>query len=138
MTSTDSSLFLVVKRSSACASCPGCLTLSHRKHSQYSRKVQDLPIGSKSVKLLLITRKWFCEEPECTVKIFTERYDWLSPNGRRTARAEEVLRTLAFATSCLSAEKVAQSIHLPVSDDTLLNLVRKTHIEPEVSPFCWD
>lgn len=99
--------------------------------------MQSLPIiNNKSVTLLLITRKWFCEEPECTIKIFTEKYDWFSPNGRRTARAEKVLRKLAFATSCLSAEKVAQSIHLPVSHDTLLNLVRKTNIEPEVSPFC--
>lgn len=57
VTSTDDSLFLAVKRSSTSASCPGCSTLSHRKHSQYSRKVQDLPIGSKSVILLLITRK---------------------------------------------------------------------------------
>lgn len=118
VTSTESSLFLAVKCSSACASCPGCFTLSHRKHSQYSRKVQALPISNKSVTLLLITRKWFCEEPECTIKIFTEKYDWLSPNGRRTARAEKVLHKLAFATSCLSAEKVAQSIHLPVSHNS--------------------
>ncbi|MCP3763772.1 transposase family protein [Domibacillus sp. A3M-37] len=138
VTSTDDSLFLAVKRSSTSVSCPGCSTLSHRKYSQYSRKVQDLSIGSKSVILLLITRKWFCEELECPLKIFTERYNWLSPNGRRTARAEEVLRKLAFSTSCLSAEKVAKSIHLPVSHDTLLNLVRQTQIEPEVYPFCRD
>lgn len=137
VTSTDDSILLVVKSPHTSASCPVCLKPSSHKHSQYSRKVQDIPISNKTVELLVLTRRWFCDQPDCNVKIFTERYDWLSCKGRRTKRTEEILRKVAFSTSCLSAEKVARSVHIPVSHDTLLNLVRRTHIEPEVSPFCW-
>ena len=69
------------------------------------------------------------------MKIFTERYNWLSPNGRRTARTEELLRKIAFSTSCLTAEKVARSAHIPVSHDTLLDLVHQTDVKSAVSPF---
>ncbi|WMT20643.1 hypothetical protein [Parageobacillus toebii] len=88
--------------------------------------IQDLPTADQPVSLVLISRKWFCDSPACPVKVFTERYDWLAPHGRRTLRAEHTLRQIAFSTSCLSAQKVAQSIHLPVSHDTLLTLIRTT------------
>lgn len=74
----------------------------------------------------------------CPVKVFSERYDWLAPNGRRTRRAEETLRKIAFSTSCLAGEKVARAMHLPVSHDILLAIIHKTSMETEVSPFCRD
>lgn len=135
VSASNDSLLLTVKSIRTSSSCPVCAKLSSRIHSQYTRKVQDLPIGDKSVELLILTKRWFCDQPDCQVKIFTERYDWLSSNGRRTARTEEVLRKIAFSTSCLSAEKVARSAHIPVSHDTLLALVQHTDIELEVSPF---
>lgn len=107
VTSTDDSFLLVVKSSCISAVCPVCLKRSFRKHSQYSRKVQDLPICDKKVELLILTRRWFCDHPNCYVKVFTERFNWLSTNGRRTKRAEEVLRKIDFSTSCLSGEQVA-------------------------------
>jgi hypothetical protein len=103
------------------------------------------PIYSKSsgssyqwsaCRLLLLTKRFFCDKPDCPVKIFTERFEWLSANGRRTLRTEEVLRKMAFLTSCLTAEKVARSAHIPVSHDTLLSLIHCTDIKSEVSPFC--
>jgi len=135
VTSSNDSLLLTVKSTRTSSSCPACLKPSSRIHSQYTRKVQDLPISDKSVELLIITKRWFCDQLDCSVKIFTERYDWLSSNGRRTARTEEVLRKMAFSSSCLSAEKIARTAHIPVSHDTLLTLVRHTDIESEVSPF---
>lgn len=135
VTYSDDSILLTVKSTRTTSSCPTCLKPTSRIHSQYTRKIQDLPIGNKSVELLMLTKRWFCDNPACKVKIYTERYDWLSSNGRRTLRTEEVLRKIAFSTSCLSAEKVAKSAHIPVSHDTLLALIQRTEIESEVSPF---
>ncbi|MED2935138.1 transposase family protein [Bacillus wiedmannii] len=115
--------------------CPTCHHRFSRPHSRYTRLIQDLPLSDPPVKLLLISRKWFCDSPTCPIKVFTERYDWLASNGRRTIRAEEVLRKLAFSTSCLAGEKVAQAMHLPATHDVLLAIIHKTNIEIEVSPF---
>jgi transposase len=108
---------------------------SFRPHSHYTRIIQDLPIGEKTVSLLLISRKWFCDNPICDRKIFTERYDWIAENGRRTTRAESVLREIAFSSSCLNGEKLARTVYLSVSHDTLLSIIKKTEINPVVSPF---
>lgn len=136
VTSFNETILLTVRSIRTSSTCSICLKSTTRVHSRYTRKVQDLPISNKSVELLILTKRWFCDNPECKVKIFTERYDWLSTNGRRTIRTEEVLRKMAFSTSCLSAEKVAKSAHIPVSHDTLLALIENTKIKSEVSPFC--
>lgn len=83
VTYSNNLLLLTVKSTRTSASCPLCQNLASRKHSHYTRKVQDLPICDKSVELLLLTKRWFCDNPNCQVKIFTERYDWLLANGRR-------------------------------------------------------
>ncbi|WP_231883451.1 hypothetical protein [Anoxybacillus sp. B7M1] len=44
--------------------------------------IQDLPIADQPVQLLLISRKWVCDDSSCSVQVFTERYDWLAPPGR--------------------------------------------------------
>jgi len=136
ISSTSESLLLTIKSTSPSSPCPSCSKQSSHIHSQYTRIAQDLPISGKSVELLLLTKKFFCDSPDCPVKIFTERFNFLSPNGRRTTRTEEVLRKKAFSTSCLSAEKVAKSAYIPVSHDTLLNLIHHTNMKSKVSPFC--
>lgn len=130
-----SSITFIVRSTHESCPCPHCQVPSTRPHSRYTRMIQDLPIAGKAVSILLITRKWFCDQPNCTQKIFTERYDWISKNGRRTLRAEEVLRKIAFSTSCLNGEKVAKTLPLPVSHDVLLSLIRKTEIHHRGVPL---
>ena len=78
---SNDSLLLIALSIQASSSCPVCSKLSSRIHSQYIRKVQDLPISDKSVELLILTKRWFCDQPDYIVKIFTERFDWLSSYG---------------------------------------------------------
>lgn len=117
------------------AFCPNCNLPSTRPHSRYTRKIQDLPINKQKVIFTLVTRKWFCDHSNCHVKIFTQRVPWLSSYGRRTKRCEDILRTLAFSTSCLQAEKISHKLNIPVSNDTLLRIIKNTNIEQEGSPF---
>ncbi|WP_243458285.1 hypothetical protein [Sporosarcina sp. Te-1] len=100
--------------------------------------MQDEPFNGRPVELLVLSRKCFCVHADCSVKVFTERFEGLSPNRRRTKRAEDILRKIAFSTSCLTAEKIAHAIHLPASHDALLSLIYRTEITPEVSPFPGD
>jgi hypothetical protein len=88
--------------------------------------------------MIIHLHKWFCDNVDCSTKIFTERLTWLSPYRRKTNRMEKILRTLTFSMSCLQAEKVCRRLHMPTSHDTLLNLIKKTDIQSdyEDSPFC--
>ncbi|WP_338120339.1 transposase family protein [Bacillus infantis] len=131
----EEKITFVVEPTTHSSICPACQTVTTRRHSRYSRAIQDLPKNNKQVELLLLTQKWFCDSPSCNTEVFTERYDWILPKKRRTLRAEELLRKLAFSTSCLNAEKLSKHLHLPVSHDTLLTLIRHTPDSQEVSPF---
>ena len=50
--------------------CPVCGQLSARRHSRYQRRPLDLPWRGVTVRLLIQTRRFFCDEPTCPRKIF--------------------------------------------------------------------
>ena len=135
----DMNLFYVIEVHSSSAKCPSCFTPSTRSHSRYSREIKDMPQGGRNVTMKVFMHKWFCDAPDCPRKIFTERLSWLKPYSRRTDRMEKVLIEIALSTSCLNAEKLCQSLHYPVSHDTLLRLIRKIEpTEERCSPFRGD
>jgi transposase len=109
------------------AECPLCGTRSRRIHSRYHRQVADLPSAGKQVRLRVITRRFVCEVPHCRRRIFAERFgdDVLPTRSRRTARLECIVYHLGLALRGRPAASFARRLMLPVSNDTLLRVVRR-------------
>lgn len=128
ISNTENQFELTIKSTHTTAICPYCHQISTRIHSHYKRQIQDLPFGEQSIHLNFIVCKWFCDDIQCSARIFTERFTWLKPYSRRTERLTSILRKLAFSTSCPNAEKVARAFHISVSHDTLLTIIRNTDI----------
>jgi len=63
-----SSITFIVRSTHESCPCSHCKVPSTRPHSRYTRMIQDLPIADKSVSILLFTRKWFCDQPNCPKK----------------------------------------------------------------------
>ncbi len=77
--------------------CPLCQKASSKLHSYYQRKVGDLPISGKTVKLYISTRKFFCHEDSCPRKVFSERFgSWLRPWQRRLERSGEQIQAIGL------------------------------------------
>src|SRR6478735_6284257 len=53
--------------------CPQCSATSRSIHSRYLRRPRDLPWAGCGVYLRLAVRKFFCSNPSCSRRIFTER-----------------------------------------------------------------
>ena len=70
--------------------CPYCGDESAKLHSKYQRRVQDLPVQGKQVMMVLSTRKLFCQNPQCTHKTFSEKFDFVASRGKKTKRLEEL------------------------------------------------
>jgi transposase len=84
---TTAQITVAVRATPATAPCPLCTTLAHRIHSHYERTVADLPWAQYRVRLQLRVRKWFCPNPACVRRIFTERLPTVAaPWARRTLR----------------------------------------------------
>jgi transposase len=115
--------------------CPRCGTLSSRVHSRYVRTAADLPCTGKKVELRLVTRRFVCSAPLCQRRIFAERFDdgIIAERARRTSRLECIVHHLGLALGGRPAAGFAKRLMVPVSNDTLLRVVRrraKLPVEP--------
>lgn len=107
--------------------CPRCGRRSARIHSRYHRRLLDLPIGGRPVRLVLAARRFYCDTELCVQRIYTERFekDVLAPWARRTGRLEKIIYHLGLALGGRPAASLANRLMVPVSNDTLLRAVRK-------------
>lgn len=81
--------------------------------------------------IYLRSRKHRCLKTECDRKIFTERFDdHFEPCKRRTKRLDEKLLSAALETGGKAAERVCNTLSMPISDSTLLRLIHKTPLPP--------
>lgn len=79
--------------------CPLCGGSSDFIHSQYQRRLADVPCAGRAVQLHLTVRRFFCHNASCTRAIFNERLPHLAqPRAQMTKRLCETLCLLGFAT----------------------------------------
>ena len=89
---TQATIGLIVSSTQAIAQCPVCSFSTHRIHSRYERYAADLPWADYSITLQLRVRKFFCINPLCKRRIFTERLASVTaPWARRTLRMAQRL-----------------------------------------------
>jgi transposase len=107
--------------------CPRCGMLSSRIHSRYVRRAADLPCAGKKVEVRLVTRRFVCSAPLCQRRIFAEPFDEgiIAERARRTSRLECIVHHLGLALGGRPAASFAQRLGMPVSNDTLLRVVRR-------------
>ena len=118
---------IVVRPTNKASACPGCGTRSRRVHSHYHRRLADLPIAGHQVRLSVEARRFFCDAVLCGRHIFTERFEAgvLAPWARRTGRLDHIVHHLGLALGGRPAASFARRLMLPVSNDTLLRVVRR-------------
>jgi transposase len=66
---------LKVRAASETSRCPGCGAASARIHSRYQRRLTDLPISNKPVRIVMQARRFHCDAVLCGRRIFAERFD---------------------------------------------------------------
>jgi len=123
---TDSAV-ITVRSLTSFGLCPSCGTVSRRVHSHYRRRVTDLPLSGRIVQLVVATRRFRCDAVLCGRQIFTERFPEgvLEPSARRTTRLDCIVHHLGLALGGRPAALFARRLMLPVSNDTLLRVVRR-------------
>ncbi len=122
----EQSLIAIVATTSPEALCPLCQYRSERVHSRYTRVVADLPWAGWGVRLELHVRRFFCQNPECKRRIFTERLPAVvAPYARRTTRLADLLTLIGFAMGGEAGNSLVERMGLEASPETLLRLVRQ-------------
>src|SRR6266550_3747008 len=125
---------ITVRPTSNTSRCPGCGARFRRIHSRYQRRLTDLPLAGRQVRLMVVARRFRCDTVLCDRRIFAERFDdgALAPWARRTARLNFVVHHLGLALG--GRASFARRLMLPVSNDTLLRVVRRRVCPPFAAP----
>src|SRR5688500_6046872 len=115
--------------------CPDCGHASCRVHSHYRRTLADLPWHGLRVRFELSVRKFFCDEPGCARRIFTERIPTTAASyARRTRRAEGAVQAIGLALGGAGGARLAADLGLPLSATSLLRHFRRTALPPAGTP----
>jgi hypothetical protein len=124
----DLSVGVVSTCPSSC--CPLCAQASSQIHSRYQRTLRDVPCGDRKVVLHLSVRKFFCHNPDCTRKIFTERLSsFVEPWAQVTIRLFEAVQAIGLATCGELGTRLADRIRFHASPKVSQNreLRQTTH-----------
>lgn len=127
----------IIIHATACkkwAACPLCKGRCKRIHSKYTRIFSDLPVAGYLVRVRLQARKFFCDNPRCSRKIFTERFQQeIKPYGRRSFRSDQLLARLALELGGNTGSRISGYVGLSVSATTILRIVKDLKTERKIS-----
>jgi len=126
-------LLIYITTTAAGAICPLCGQRSERIHSHYRRTLADLPWNRVAVRLLVKTRRFFCDNRTCQRQVFTEPLPELAARyARKTCRLQHVFYLIGYALGGEAGARMAIELGLSVSPDLLLERVRK--VAAQTSP----
>ena len=112
--------------------CPQCGQFTERVHSRYPRTLADMPWNHVRVCIHLRSRKFFCDNPACSCRIFTEPLPDLAMRyARKTVRLQEALYLIGYIVGGRAGQRVAMGLGLLTSPDTLLRRVRQVAAEKD-------
>jgi transposase len=111
--------------------CPVCGSAAARIHSRYQRRLADLPSTGQPVHILLAVRKFFCDEPTCPRKIFTERLaPFVAPGARMTARLFQMVQIIGLTTGGRLGVRITDRLGIQTSRLTILRRIMALPTKP--------
>lgn len=126
---TEGHLYLNVSACQIGSKCPLCKKTSYRVHSKYTRMLADLPVSGHQSRMDLKARRFFCDNPKCKRKIFTERFKVeINPYKRRLCRTIELLSRIALELGGNTGSKISRYMGMPVSPSTVLRIIKNLEI----------
>src|SRR5712691_10714484 len=119
-------LTLVLASAQTQACCPVCGQSTTHVHSRYTRSLQDLPWSKRRVRLHVQVHRFFCQNPTCARRIFTEPLaDRAEPYARRTTRLREALLSMGWALGGQAGARQCAAQDRPICATTMLSLLRQ-------------
>lgn len=110
--------------------CPLCNKKSNRIHSKYIRVLADLPVSGNLVRIMLVSRKYFCDNKVCCRKIFTERFSKeIQPYSRRLGRSADLISKMALELGGNKGANISRFAGVPVSSSTVVRIIKRLPVK---------
>jgi transposase len=113
---------VVAVHSTSC--CPLCAETSDSIKSHYRRVLRDAPCAGRQVQLILTVRKFYCRNPYCSRKVFTERFPtFVEPWARMTTRCCQQITSIGLATCGKGGARLADRLGIQTTRPTILRRI---------------
>lgn len=107
------------------AACPQCGTGSSQVHARYQRRLDDLPLGGRRVRIIVRARRLTCVNPCCRQAAFCEQISGLTaPFARRTPSLTMALTQIALVLAGRPGFRTAAKLAMHCCRDVLIRLIR--------------
>jgi transposase len=108
------------------AACPLCGYDTHRVHSRYTRRLDDLPCLGRCLRLQFAARRFVCPLLDCPRRIFVERLPgFAAPWARTTDRLGQTQADIGSSLGGEAGSRLAAHLAMTTSPDTLLRRVKR-------------
>jgi transposase len=105
--------------------CPYYGAESSQIHSTYQREMGDISMHDKQTILLLKVRKFFCKNQECSHKTFSERFNFVAPNQKKTNRLLQKILFTSTKLSSVTESSLLKANAIKVSKSSICDLLKK-------------
>jgi len=114
--------------------CPKCEKYSNKVHDHYTRTLSDLPVFQNKTTIILKTRKFKCQNPQCNRKVFSEQTPYILRYSRRTKRVSKILDSLSIELTGKLGSILSKQLLISVSNPTITRMIHRQQLPPIIQP----
>ncbi|MFD4319028.1 transposase [Streptomyces sp. NPDC058548] len=122
-------------RSGVPAECAGCRRLSGWCHSRYIRRLADVTLGGRPVRIDLSVRRLYCENAACPKVTFAEQVAGLTVRyQRRTPQLQRLVEDVGVVLAGRGGARMLRILNIRLSRCTVLSQLMRVPLPPLVTP----
>ncbi|MFJ2444098.1 ISL3 family transposase [Streptomyces sp. NPDC087658] len=122
-------------RSGEPAECTGCGQLSAWCHSRYVRRLADVALGGRPLRIDLSVRRLYCENLACPKATFAEQVAGLTVRyQRRTPLLQRQVEDVGVVLAGRGGSRMLRILNITLSRCTVLSQLMRVPLPPLVTP----
>ncbi|MGW8358059.1 ISL3 family transposase [Streptomyces wedmorensis] len=122
-------------RSGVPAACAGCGRLSEWCHSRYVRRLADVTLAGRPVRIGLSVRRLYCENATCPKVTFAEQVAGLTVRyQRRTPQLQRLVEDVGVVLAGRGGARMLRILNIRLSRCTVLSQLMRVPLPPLVTP----
>lgn len=122
-------------RSGEPAGCTGCGQLSEWCHSRYARRLADVTLAGRPLRIDLSVRRLYCENTTCPKATFAEQVPGLTVRyQRRTPRLQSLVEDVGVVLAGRGGSRMLRILNTRLSRVAVLSQLMRVPLPPLVTP----
>lgn len=119
---------IYIKSKTENCKCPKCKILSDKKHSTYTRKIQDTPIHNIETWCIVTAYEFECINKNCEIKTFNEELSFARKSKVMTDALIQFILSISIFMSSSATALILSFLGVKTSADTVDRIIQKIEI----------